>query len=148
MTNLISFLPCSPISLTPHDLSKSLPQCDWTRDETICSAKPIWLPSDSGFVIAHPRLFEINFIMVYKEGVWLTREVTWSQHLFWVRHCFQHFTCINSFNPCINPMSQVLLLGKAIHAPKNQNQKQKQQKNWAPEGVTPAQDHTDDKQGI
>lgn len=71
MTNLISFLPCSPISLTLHDLSESLPQCDWAKDETICSVKPIWLPSDSGFVVTHPGLFEIHFIMVYKGGVGL-----------------------------------------------------------------------------
>lgn len=71
MTNLISFLPCSPIRVTLHDLSEALPQCDWAKDETICSVKPIWLHSDSGFVITHPGLVEIHFIMAHKEGVWL-----------------------------------------------------------------------------
>lgn len=71
MANLISFLPWSPILRKLHDLSDSLPQCDWAKDETICSLKPIWLHSDSGFIIIHPGLVEIHFRVVYREGVWL-----------------------------------------------------------------------------
>lgn len=66
-TNLISILLPSPVSLTLHDWSGPLPQCDWARNKIICSAKPSWLPSDSGFVITHPGLVEANFNMIYKK---------------------------------------------------------------------------------
>lgn len=71
MANLISCLPWSPISVTLCDLSVSQPQCDQARDKAICSARPVWFPSDSGFTVTHLGSIQLYFITVWRQDVWL-----------------------------------------------------------------------------